>query len=146
MSTASRFSRCAFRPRLLPRRSFVQKLAAAPALFSLRSLAGEPAVAKGQPKSFGPRGQTVSAAGEIKELRDPETSARVVQLTGGDSDNVHLYFTSESFLADSNRVVFGSNTSPWPTSRACRPASRRFGPIRASAETSYGGYHERTHD
>jgi len=111
MSSTSRLPSRARPPRLLPRRSFVQSLSAAPVLLGLRSLASEPAAAKGQPKSFGPRGQTFSAAGEIKELRDPETGARVVQLTGGDSDNVHLYFTSDSFLADSNRVVFGSNRS-----------------------------------
>jgi oligogalacturonide lyase len=57
-------------------------------------------------------GGTQHVDGEIKEYRDPETGARVMQLTGDGSDNVHLYFTSESFIGGgSERVVFGSNRS-----------------------------------
>jgi oligogalacturonide lyase len=50
---------------------------------------------------------------EIKESKDPETGARVRRLTADGSDNVHIYFTSESFLADggSDKVVFASNRS-----------------------------------
>lgn len=48
---------------------------------------------------------------EIKESRDPDTGARLRQLTGDGSDNVHLYFTSESFVSGSERIVFGSNRS-----------------------------------
>jgi oligogalacturonide lyase len=50
---------------------------------------------------------------EIKESKDPETGARVRRLTADGSDNVHIYFTSESFLADggSDKVIFASNRS-----------------------------------
>lgn len=95
--------------RLLPRRSFVKGLMVAPALARLSSFAAETVPVKGRPASLGPRGRTMRVDDEIKERRDPETGARVVQLTGDGSDNVHLYFTSDSFLEDSNRMVFGSN-------------------------------------
>ena len=62
--------------------------------------------------SNGPRGKTLRIGSEMKEYRDPETGARVVQLTGDGSDNVHLYFTSESFVGGgADRIVFGSNRS-----------------------------------
>ena len=49
---------------------------------------------------------------EIQEYKDDETGSRVRRLTGDGSDNVHLYFTSESFLAGpANRLVFASNRS-----------------------------------
>jgi hypothetical protein len=57
------------------------------------------------------RGRTQSVSSKIKEFRDLETGARVCQLTGDGSDNVHLYFTSESFVGGSNRLVFASNRS-----------------------------------
>ncbi|MBI4875851.1 MAG: hypothetical protein HY822_14540 [Acidobacteria bacterium] len=60
----------------------------------------------------GARGRTQRVDSEVKEFRDPDTGARVMQLTGDGSDNVHLYFTSESFLGGgSDRLVFGSNRS-----------------------------------
>lgn len=62
-------------------------------------------------QSSGARGKTQRVDAEIKEYRDPETGARVRRLTGDGSDNVHLYFTSESFLTGSDRIVFGSNRS-----------------------------------
>lgn len=62
--------------------------------------------------SLGDRGRTLDAGPEVKEYKDPDTGARVMQLTGGGSDNVHLYFTSESFIGGgSDRLVFGSNRS-----------------------------------
>ena len=94
--------------RPLPRRTFLKGLALAPVGLSLsRAFAAEPA--SPQPASHGPIGRTTSIAGEIKELKDAVTGARVVQLTGDGSDNVHLYFTSESFVDGSDRIVFGSN-------------------------------------
>ena len=58
------------------------------------------------------RGRTQRVDSEVKEYRDADTGARVMQLTSGDSDNVHLYFTSESFVGGgSDRLVFGSNRS-----------------------------------
>ena len=65
----------------------------------------------GLPLALRGAGKTERVDGEIKELRDPETGARLMQLTGGDSDNVHLYFTSESFVTGSERIVFSSNRS-----------------------------------
>jgi oligogalacturonide lyase len=60
----------------------------------------------------GARGRTQRVDSEVKEYRDVDTGARVMQLTGDGSDNVHLYFTSESFVGGgSNRLVFGSNRS-----------------------------------
>jgi hypothetical protein len=59
----------------------------------------------------GTRGRTRKADSEIREYRDAETGARVRQLTGDGSDNVHLYFTAESFISGSDRLVFGSNRS-----------------------------------
>lgn len=95
--------------RPLPRRSFVKGLVFAPAVVRFsRVLAAEPS-AKLQPASHGPVGRTFSVADEIKDYRDKETGARVMLLTGGGSDNVHLYFTSEGFVEGSSRIVFGSN-------------------------------------
>jgi len=64
-------------------------------------------------KSASGRGATQHLRDEIKESKDPETGARVRRLTANGSDNVHIYFTSESFLADggSDKVVFASNRS-----------------------------------
>jgi oligogalacturonide lyase len=63
-------------------------------------------------KSSGAVGRTQRVGGEVKEFKDPDTGARVMQLTGDGSDNVHLYFTSESFLGNgSDRLVFSSNRS-----------------------------------
>jgi oligogalacturonide lyase len=89
--------------RPLLRRSFLKGLAVVPAYL------GIPSIRAAQPS--GPRGRTMRVDDEIKELRDPDTGARVMRLTGDGSDNVHLYFTSDSFLQDSQRVVFGSNRS-----------------------------------
>jgi oligogalacturonide lyase len=64
-------------------------------------------------KATGGRGATQRVTDEIKESKDPETGARVRRLTANGSDNVHIYFTSESFLAESgsDKVVFASNRS-----------------------------------
>lgn len=71
----------------------------------LKQMGGAAAAAAGE------RGRTQKVDSEIKEYRDADTGARVMQLTGDGSDNVHLYFTSESFLNGSERIVFGSNRS-----------------------------------
>jgi oligogalacturonide lyase len=61
-------------------------------------------------KGSGGRGTTRDVGAEIREHRDDETGARVRRLTADGSDNVHIYFTSESFVGDgSDRVVFASN-------------------------------------
>jgi oligogalacturonide lyase len=75
--------------------------------------AGLAAIAAGRAASAGAsaRGRTLRADAEVREYKDPDTGARVMQLTGDGSDNVHLYFTSESFVAGSERMVFGSNRS-----------------------------------
>lgn len=63
-------------------------------------------------KTEGGRGSSMRVSDEIMEYQDEETGARVRLLTGDGSDNVHLYFTSESFLAGpANRLVFASNRS-----------------------------------
>ena len=64
-------------------------------------------------KSAGGRGASRRVTDEIKESKDPETGARVRRLTADGSDNVHIYFTSESFLADggSDKLIFASNRS-----------------------------------
>jgi len=63
-------------------------------------------------KTEGGRGSSMRVSAEITDYRDEETGARVRRLTGDGSDNVHLYFTSESFLAGpANRLVFASNRS-----------------------------------
>ncbi len=63
-------------------------------------------------KSGGGRGATQRVASEIRESSDPETGARVRRLTADGSDNVHIYFTSESFVGGgSDKVVFASNRS-----------------------------------
>src|SRR5581483_1152821 len=77
------------------RRCFLRTMASAPMAFGATS----------------ERGKTFRVDSEIKEYKDPETGARVRQLTGDGSDNVHLYFTTDSFISGSDRVVFGSNRS-----------------------------------
>jgi oligogalacturonide lyase len=69
-----------------------------------REAAGGPAVKKGP-------GKVLKVDSEIREYRDPDTGGRVRQLTGDGSDNVHLYFTADSFVEGSDRIVFGSNRS-----------------------------------
>lgn len=96
--------------RPFPRRRFLKGLAIAPVGFAFsRLIAAEVATRAPQPASHGPIGRTVSVADEVKEYTDKETGARCMLLSGGGSDNVHLYFTSESFVEGSDRVVFGSN-------------------------------------
>jgi oligogalacturonide lyase len=85
--------------RTYPRRSF------------LKGLAGAPVALAYAQKPSGAVGKTASIADEIREARDPDTKARLLYLTGGSSDNVHLYFTSESFVSGSDSIVFGSNRS-----------------------------------
>jgi len=92
------------------RRFFLGSFAAA-ALSRPRSAAGVPLQAVSAKGTGGARGKTQKIDSEIREYRDPDTGARVRQLTGDGSDNVHLYFTSESFVGGSDRVVFGSNRS-----------------------------------
>jgi oligogalacturonide lyase len=95
-------------PGSLPRRTFLRGLAAASLTYGLaRNYAAEAPTPALPPT--GPRGRTTQIDSEIKEYRDKDTGARVRQLTGDGSDNVHLYFTSESFVEGSNRIVFGSN-------------------------------------
>jgi oligogalacturonide lyase len=63
-------------------------------------------------KTEGGLGNSMRVSDEIMEYRDEETGARVRRLTGDGSGNVHLYFTSESFLTGpANRLVFASNRS-----------------------------------
>lgn len=63
-------------------------------------------------KTAGGRGTTQHVKGEIEEKKDPETGARVRRLTAGGSDNVHIYFSSESFLdGGSDRLVLASDRS-----------------------------------
>lgn len=84
---------------ITPRRSFLKGMLAIPAAAGAAWQA---------PRA---RGKVERVSGEVKELRDPETGARLMQLSGGESDNVHLYFTSESFVSGSESIVFGSNRS-----------------------------------
>lgn len=74
----------------------------------LKAVAGAPLFAA---SGLGSPGKTERVDSEIREFRDPDTGARVRRLTPDGSDNVHLYFTSESFASGSDRVVFGSNRS-----------------------------------
>jgi oligogalacturonide lyase len=107
-------------PTRVGRRSFLGQLAAGTVAASVLLPAAEgapaenrqaaPAVAPSQAPS-GTRGKTERVDSEIREFRDPDTGARLRQLTGGGSDNVHLYFTSESFVTGADTIVFGSNRS-----------------------------------
>jgi oligogalacturonide lyase len=108
----------------LPRRSFLGQLTGVPlAAAGIAHAATFPAVQASEVEQApektlsgsarpGGVGKTTRVDGEVKEYRDSDTGARVVQLTGDGSDNVHLYFTSPSFLGDgAERIVFGSNRS-----------------------------------
>jgi len=55
------------------------------------------------------RGDVFESEGE--EYRDQETGALVRRLTGDGSHNHHLYFTSTSFVGDTEGVVFASDRS-----------------------------------
>jgi len=94
--------------RIHSRRAFVKGLALAPAFLALPRWA-RAETAGSRPVSHGPVGRTIDASSEIKEYKDKETGALVRLLTGDGSDNVHLYFTSESFVSGSDAIVFGSN-------------------------------------
>jgi oligogalacturonide lyase len=94
--------------RLVPRRAFLKNLAAVPAYLAVSRAFAAEGVAP-QPASHGPVGRIVDVTSEIKDIKDPETGAHVMLLTGGGSDNVHPYFTSEAFVEGSSRIVFGSN-------------------------------------
>ena len=60
----------------------------------------------------GGRGSVQDVRAEIQEAKDEKTGARVRRLTADGSDNVHIYFTSESFVGGgSSRMVFASNRS-----------------------------------
>lgn len=105
------------------RRSFLEQLTGVPLAAGIARAAALPRVQAGAQhqapeKSAGGStrsgrvGTTQRVDDEVKEYRDSDTGARVMQLTGGGADNVHLYFTSESFLGDgADRIVFGSNRS-----------------------------------
>jgi len=72
----------------------------------------EPPAIHTEGKTGGGRGSTQNVDREIKEHRDEETGARVRRLTADGSDNVHIYFTSESFVGGgADRLVFASNRS-----------------------------------
>ncbi len=99
----------------LDRRAFFGRVggasltAAAGLLTPVRSFSQPAAVSK---RGSGGRGRVLRVESEVKEFKDPDTGARVIQLTGDGSDNVHLYFTSEAFVGTAaERVVFGSNRS-----------------------------------
>lgn len=114
----------------MARRSFLHQIArvggagilGVTAIRSVAASAGEPTGGTGTSqaapavhtsgKTPGGRGSIQNVRSEIQESKDEQTGARVRRLTADGSDNVHLYFTSESFLAGgSNRVVFASNRS-----------------------------------
>jgi oligogalacturonide lyase len=58
------------------------------------------------------RGKVTNIRGEMKEFKDPKTGARILQLTGNGSNNVHPYFTSEGFIHDdSKNAIFISDRS-----------------------------------
>ncbi len=60
--------------------------------------------------------------GESKELRDEKTGAVIVQLTGHDSINHHLYPLTCSTTPDMGWVIFSSNRSgTWQFYKACFP-------------------------
>jgi oligogalacturonide lyase len=134
------------------RRSFLGQLAGIPvAAAGLAPIAGllraqqgrtpesQQKVTSGGAKS-GAIGKTQRVDGEIKEYRDPETGARVMQLTGGGSDNVHLYFTSDSFLGgNSQRIVFGSNRSGRFQYHLLEIAERRL--VQLTDAKTIGGAH-----
>jgi oligogalacturonide lyase len=46
---------------------------------------------------------------EMKLYTDPKTGFQVTQLSGGDNNNHHLYFTENSFVKDKNEIVFYSD-------------------------------------
>lgn len=98
----------------LSRRALLRGLAAAPLAYGLSRALGAETAPAAAPASAGlpatgPIGRVLDVSGEIKEFKDKETGARVRQLTDGGCDNVHLYFTTDSFVEGSNLVVFGSN-------------------------------------
>ena len=46
---------------------------------------------------------------EMKTVTDSKTGNRVIQLTGGDSNNYHFYFTENSFIKGKREIIFFSD-------------------------------------
>ena len=100
---------------VLARRSFLQS-ASAMGLGVLMGAGGLKSNTFAQSSSGGKtasgRGTTQQVDDEIEESKDAETGARVRRLTADGSDNVHIYFTSESFVdGGSDRLIIASNRS-----------------------------------
>lgn len=63
-------------------------------------------------KGTSARGSVLNIKAEMQDIRDPETGARVVRLTGDGSENVHPYFTSPTFLGEgAERLILASKRS-----------------------------------
>ena len=57
-------------------------------------------------------GKITNIKSEMKEFKDPKTGARIVQLTSNGSNNVHPYFTTDSFIGDdAKHAIFISDRS-----------------------------------
>ena len=101
------------------RRRFLRRLAAfggavvATSHLGLSVVAGQqPAKTGNSGQAAGGRGKVQQIRGEIKEFKDPKTGAKVRQLTGDGSENVHPYFTSWAFVGDNaDNAIFVSNRS-----------------------------------
>jgi hypothetical protein len=90
----------------MERRSFLMQAAILPFVRIARGATSE-------------RGKTQRVNSEVKEFKDPDTGARVLQLTSDGSDNVHLYFTSESFFGGGSDRVSSDPTAPGSSSSTC---------------------------
>lgn len=75
---------------------------------------------------------------QIEEYLDPETGVLVRRLTGDGSDNVHLYFTSTSFVGeDAERVVISSDRGGGRAYFLLEIAERRLVQVTENQVTSF---------
>jgi hypothetical protein len=75
---------------------------------------------------------------QVEEFTDPDTGTRLSRLTGDGSDNVHLYFTSTSFLGDgADRLILSSDRVGERAYFMLEVAERRLVQVTEASDTPF---------